>query len=79
MPVCLGGRERTSDEFRMPSDVVRLRLNRVIPAHSLFGILEGESLWPRNGTATCRQVQVRAAVWGEPLEPELCLVGHRAH
>jgi hypothetical protein len=44
IPVCLGGRERTSDEFRMPSDVVRLRLNRVIPAHSLFGILEGESL-----------------------------------
>lgn len=44
MLVCLGGRERTADEFRTLFEAVGLRLGRVIPTHSLFSILEGEPI-----------------------------------
>ncbi len=41
MMVCLGGRERTADEFRRLFEAAGLQLSQVLPTRSLFSILEG--------------------------------------
>ena len=44
MLVLLGGRERTEDEFRRLLAAAGFRLERVIPTHSPFNVLEATSI-----------------------------------